>query len=196
MKNAIIATLDHYCSTNKSPRHDNCPSGADSWCEWRQAEVKNQLRSYKHPAQLIDEGIEKHIRPIYEQLSKDELLNRCLGGHTQNSNESFNPTVWRMAPKHLHSGVKIIEIAANLAAGIFNEGYSAVLITMQMLNINIGQQCKMFADTVDAQRISRANKRETESSKEARTARRLEQMQQDEFYEEEEGNLYGAGIAD
>lgn len=101
-----------------------------------------------------------------------------------------------MAPKHLHSGKKIIEIAVNMAAGIFNEGYSAVLITMQLLNIKIGQQCKMFADLHDAERIKKADKHHTENSKEVRTARRFQQMQQNEFYEQAEGMLYGAGIAD
>jgi len=154
------------------------------------------LHSYKHPARAIDEGVEEHIRPIYEDLSNDDLLTRCLGGHTQNSNESFNSTVWRMVPKHFNSGRKIIEIATNLAAGVFNEGYSAILITMQMLNMNIGQQCKMFADNSVAQRIARAEECQEKSSKEARTARRFEQIKNNEFYEQEEGTLYGAGIAD
>ncbi|CAH0561736.1 unnamed protein product [Brassicogethes aeneus] len=183
-----MATLDHYCSSDKFPRHENCLAGAESWCK---AHV-----SFKHPARLIDENVEKIIRPIYEELSSKELLTRCLGGHTQNSNECFNSTVWRMSPKHLNSGKKIVEIAAYMAAGMFNEGYSAVLSTMQLLDLKIGQLCKMFADNVDAQRIKRENRRSSYSSKEARTARRLDQLHQNEFFEEVEGLLYGAGIAD
>lgn len=30
MKNAIMANLDHYCSTDNSALHKNCPQGADS----------------------------------------------------------------------------------------------------------------------------------------------------------------------
>lgn len=196
MKRAIMATLDHYCSTDKNPRHKNCPEGPESWCEWRKAKAANNLASFKHPARLINDNVEKHIRPIYEDLSNDDLLTRCLGGHTQNSNESFNSIVWRLNPKHVNSGYKIVEIAANMAAGIFNEGYSAVLSTMQLLDIVIGQQCKNFADTVDAERITRENRRASLSSKEARTARRSESLRQNEFFEEEEGLLYGPGIAD
>jgi len=33
--------------------------------------------------------IKNAIKPIYEYLSSDDLLNRCLGGYTQNSNKSF-----------------------------------------------------------------------------------------------------------
>ena len=74
--------------------------------------VNGQLKTFKHPPRLMDEQFEKHIRPIYQDLSNDDLLTRCLGGHTQNANDSFNSTVWRMAPKHLHSGLKIVEIAS------------------------------------------------------------------------------------
>ena len=101
-----------------------------------------------------------------------------------------------MALKHLHSGLKIVEIASHLAAGMFNESYSAILTTMEQLQLKIGQQCKMFADNVDKQHlIERENRRATLSSKEAQTARRLEQLHQNEYYEEAEGLLYGAGIA-
>ena len=93
----------------------------------------------KHAARLIDGNVEEHIRPIYEELSNDEFLTRCLGGHTQNSNESFNSTVWRINPKHLNSGQKIVEIATYMAAGMFNEGYSSVLSTMQLLDLKIAQ---------------------------------------------------------
>lgn len=154
------------------------------------------MRFYKHPPRLINEIVEEHIRPIYEELSNNDLLTRCLGGHTQNSNESFNSTVWRLNPKHLHCGKKIVELSAFLAAGIFNEGYSAILCTMQLLNLKIGQQCKIFADNIDAERIKRANRRQSLSRKEARTARRLEQMHQNEFFEEAESVIYEAGIAD
>ena len=101
-----------------------------------------------------------------------------------------------MAPKHLHSGLKIVKIAFYLAAGMFNAGYSAISTTMQQLSLKIGQQCNMFADNFDKQRIERENRRASLSSKEARTARRLEQLHQNEYYEEAEGLLYGAGIAE
>ena len=195
MKKAIMATLHHLCSTNKKPKHDNCPVGADSWCKWRVAEAAGNLKDFEHPPPLHPDVV-KHLIPIYEDLSKEDLLNRCLGGHTQNANESFNPTIWRLAPKHLNSGRKIVEIAAFIATGVFNEGYYAILKIMQTLEINIGDHCKLFAENYDAQRIRRQERRSLSSSKEARTAHRLRQIQENEFNEEAEGLLYGPGIAD
>jgi len=169
---------------------------AESWCEWCKAEARSEEKNYDHRSRIISSDIEKHLISIYEELSKEEFLTRCLGGHTQNSNESFNSTIWRLVPKHLNSGSKIIEIAAFIAAGIFNEGYSTILQTMMLLEINIGQQCKIFADKYDEERVTRQERRRLSSTKEARIARRLHEIQQNEFYEEAEGLLYGPGIAD
>lgn len=197
MKTAIMSTLDHYCSTDEKPRHDNCPHGAKTWCNWRKAQVAGTLESFRHPInRVIQPDIEEYIRPIYEDLSRDDLLTKCLGGHTQNANESFNSTVWRMTPKHLNSGKKIIDIATYIAAGVFNEGYAAVIVMLHLLKVTIGRECKMFADQVDLHRVARADRQHSASSKEARTARREAQQAQNDFFEEAEGVLYGAGIAE
>ena len=72
-------------------KHDNCPAGADSWCKWRKAEaLGTEPEAHPHP---LHPDVQKEILPIYEDLSRDDLLERCLGGHTQNANESFNSTV-------------------------------------------------------------------------------------------------------
>ena len=100
-------------------------------------------------APLFDEEIKQHLLPIYEDLSKDNLLERCLGGHTQNANESFNATVWRLSPKHLHLGLKVVENSAYIAAGIFNKGFSSVLRIMNLLNLTVGTYAKVFAHKTD-----------------------------------------------
>jgi len=92
----------------------------------------------------------------------------------------------------LNSGRKIIEIAAFIAAGIFNEGYTTILQTMMLLEINIGQQYKIFADKYDEERVMRQERRRLNSTKEACVAHRLNNS----FYEEAEGLLYGPDRAD
>jgi len=37
MKKAIMATFYHMISTDENPRHENCPTGSDNWCQWQQA---------------------------------------------------------------------------------------------------------------------------------------------------------------
>lgn len=53
-------------------------------------------------------------------MSKDELLERCVGGFTQNNNESFNQLIWKSTPKILKAGSKIVEIDALTAVSTFN----------------------------------------------------------------------------
>ncbi|KZC14907.1 hypothetical protein WN55_07615, partial [Dufourea novaeangliae] len=135
------------------------------------------------------------IKPIYTDLCQDNLLERCLGGNTQN-NESFNGLLWHFAPKHIYSGAKTVEIASYLATAIYNDGYLSILKILNTMGIVIGLAAKSFADTQDSRRILLCEKRHLEATKEARIARRKANAAIQEFYEEEEGVLYAPGIGD
>ncbi|KYQ46869.1 hypothetical protein ALC60_14160 [Trachymyrmex zeteki] len=210
MRKEIMATYYHSISTDEKPQHQFCPTGVDTWCAYNIAQSKNMPYTHKDP---LHPDVQTSILPIYEDLSRDDLLERCVGGFTQNANESFNSTIWRLAPKHLHCGSKIIEIAAYLVAGIFNDGYSFILKVMNDLELQIGKECQFFANDYDAHRVQRQNRRSLSSSKEARTARKGKKTaEMDDYLEIEdptnfvvhclddyleiEGLLYGPGIAE
>jgi len=195
MKKAVWATFHHKCSKDDEPNHGDCPPGENSWCKWRIAEAAGKLDDFHHEPAL-HESVQKTVRPVYEALSSDDLLQRCTGGNTQNDNESFNATVWKLAPKHLHCGVETIRISAYIAAGIFNEGYSSVLKTMSILGIVIGTNSRTLATKNDKQRITAAEKKLSEFAKKARIEKIGLQVQQQHLFEEEEEIMYGPGIAD
>ena len=88
MYKAIWATVYHKSSTDDMPKHHYCPEDADSWCTWQRANAEGTLAHYKHKDALPQEVIDA-ITPVYEDLSRKELLERFLGGFTQNY-ESFN----------------------------------------------------------------------------------------------------------
>lgn len=46
------------------------------------------LSKFKHDYLPLDPEVEKGLKPIYEDLSGHELLDRCKGSNTQNNNES------------------------------------------------------------------------------------------------------------
>lgn len=122
----------------------------------------------------------------------------CIG-HVQkrkNDNESFNACLWKLVPKHLHCGEQTIRTAAYIASGIFNEGYSSILKTMQTLGIVIGTNSRNFAAKTDEERVKSANAKQSELMKKARIEKMSAQVQQNMLFEDEEGTLYGAGIAD
>ncbi|KYN50315.1 hypothetical protein ALC62_11488 [Cyphomyrmex costatus] len=116
MRNAIWATYYHYASTDENPQHEKCPGGANSWCAWQRASATNSLSSFKHDYAPLSSDILSSIKPIYENLSKETLLERCLGGFTQNNNESMNQLIWKITPKIVPAGAKTVEIAAYVAS--------------------------------------------------------------------------------
>lgn len=125
MRNDIWATLYHKISTDEQPQHNKCPVGVDSWCSWQQSKALGTLSSYQHKPAMHKDVFEA-IKPIYEDLSSDDLLSRCLGGYTQNQNESFNAVVWAIAPKTVSSGKTVLDIASDIATiSLLTRGYQA-----------------------------------------------------------------------
>lgn len=191
MKNAILASFFHKCSTDAKPQHQYCPAGADSWCAYQKAVATKQ--NYNHPPAFDDE-VQGLLQPIYEELTDEKVLERCLGANTQNNNESYNSCVWNIAPKHKFVGKKTLEIAALSAACIFNEGLLPVLKVMEVMGVKIGLEARRFADKANDRRLDRAEHEATEASKEHRTAARNSRILQNDAYEEQEGVVYEAGI--
>lgn len=196
MKNEIWATFFHKCSTDQKPQHQNCPVGEDSWCKWRKAEAAGELRNFHHVKPALTAEVQEVIKPIYKDLTKDDLLIRCLGAETQNNNESINSLIWTFAPKHLHSGTKVVEIATFLAVIIFNEGFDGIAKVMETMGCPINHITQAYVDRRNNARISRSELRLSDGAKKARTESRNEQSPLQAFFEEEEGALYGPGIAD
>lgn len=195
MKNAIWATFLHKISTNDKPQHHLCPSGEDSWCTWQKAKASGSLKNYNHASPLSTD-VQDAIKPIYETLSNDDLLERCLGGFTQNNNESVNSVIWSMAPKVTSSGAKIVEIATYIACSVFNDGYENVLLIMQQLNLKIGPNAQRMCEEQDKARITIADIRAEEATKNARKLRRAAQKESADITAAIEGVVYGPGIAE
>ena len=129
-------------------------------------------------------------------MSSLELLKRCEGGFTQNNNESLNKGIWSIAPKKLSGSFTIVDIAAKVAACLFNEGNYALLKILDALEIDLGPSAHAWAAESDINRIQRAENQAAVESKEARIQRRLEKQALIEEENVEENVLYGAGIAD
>ena len=85
------------------------------------------------------------MRPIYTNLSNDKLLERCVDGFTQNNNESCNQLIWKITPKIVPCGSKIVEMAAYIAAGVFNEGTVLLLYYMSVMGLSLGTIAHLYA---------------------------------------------------
>jgi len=144
MRKEIYATLYHKISTDEKPQHDRCPVRTDSWCSWQRANASHTLEIHTHkpamPMHVFDA-----IQNIYDDLTREDLLSRCLGGFTQNANESLNAVVWSIAPKAISSGKSVVDIAINIAVITYNSGFRGLLDVMSTLQLKIIQKCTIFA---------------------------------------------------
>lgn len=159
-------------STDENSQHEKC---SESWCNWKKAQAANSLDIFHHKSPLSQE-VFKAIKPIYEELSREELLNRCLGDYTQNSTESFNAAVWNLAPKSYSSGKKVLNIATDIAVCVFNDGLTVfnddltdILQIMKILEMDIGIQSYNFCMEADANRIKYTELSLSDAAKEARS---------------------------
>lgn len=199
MKNEILATYYHKISTDEEPRHEFC---SIKWCWWLAREqARKDADDPEFEAELehdppLHPDVAAAILPIYQDLSRDDLLDRCLGGYTQNSNESLNALIWKFAPKHLHSGKEIVEIAAYIGASIYNEGYSAILWMMADLGILIGEKCHAYATSVNERREKKKKARLAQATHKARKARIEELTDAESDVEQLEDVFYAPGAAD
>lgn len=195
LKDAIWATFYHKISTDVKPQHMYCLPGANSWCMWQKAKAEGSLKNYKHQTAL-PEIVQTAIKPVYEALSKEDLLQRCVGGYTQNNNESYNQNIWKLAPKTTFGSLRIVEIAAYVTASVFNDGSDSYLRVMDLLGIQVGRNAYQYCQEEDSNRLMHACIKAQQATREARIARRLSLSKQHMANEAQEGTTYGAGIAE
>ncbi|KAH9360930.1 hypothetical protein HPB48_007011 [Haemaphysalis longicornis] len=81
----------------------------------------------------------KALLPVYERLSDEKLLQRCLQGKTQNSNESLHSMIWALAPKQKHASLFTVQAAVAEAVLKFNTGNErASAAILKELDLNPG----------------------------------------------------------
>ncbi|GFW01209.1 uncharacterized protein TNCV_1764441 [Trichonephila clavipes] len=81
------------------------------------------------------------IKPVFADLSHPPLLKKCLGGKTQNPNESLNSLIWKFCPKTIGSRLQIAEIAANLETSVFNDGNQILITILETFGLKINRKC-------------------------------------------------------
>ena len=94
------------------------------------------------------------------------------------------------------SGAIVVNIAAYIAAGMFNEGAKSLLFFMNAIEVNCGHNAHSYVKKIDEARIAVAEKRAAESTREGRMKRRQQQIEFLEAASTVEELLYGPGIDD
>ncbi|GFW90549.1 uncharacterized protein TNCV_565871 [Trichonephila clavipes] len=155
MRKAVWAVYFHIRSSDEEPLHSFCPVGPNSWCKYQNQVVEGSVETFRHSNKL-PMAVMDAIKPVFNDLSQPKLLQKCLGGKTQNNNESINSLIWKLCPKTLGCGRKIVDISTNEVIVIFNDGNQGRLKIMQSLDLTVGQFAHKFVTLVDIKRIQTA----------------------------------------
>ena len=134
--------------------------------------------SYVHDYQSLPRDVLQAIKPIYEDLSRDELLQRCVEGFTQNNNESFNQNTWKVMV--LLTGYIVltwkVSIGTYIATCVLNEGTYGLSALMNGLGISCGPNAHTYVTQEDNYRIKIANLRARQNTREGRMLRRQQKI--------------------
>ena len=193
LKKRIFAILFHMCSSDEHPKHMHCPPGEKSWCFFQRSLAKSEEPgSHKHH-DTISAEVGKQLVPIFERLSEPELLKRCSRAMTQNSNESLHNMIWKVCPKTIFVGRKMIETAVAIAACQFTMGATFKVTLCKMLGIEPGSTLVRFTREESKKRVKLADKAATTEAKKRRKQLKFKQTVSSKTQDESEGITYAAG---
>ena len=116
--------------------------------------------------------LRKKLQPIFRELSTLGLLERCLHGNTQNSNESLNGLIWAR-PKNIFVSRSVLEMSVSSAILSFNSGLFEVFTNC---GLEVGSYVETFCYLEDASKVICGNVKSSKSVKKRRKTLRSVKM--------------------
>ena len=135
MRNACLSGFQHVTSSDDCPSHENCEEGEDSWCFYNKAQAKGEEPPSHDTMKLrvvLNEEEKELVGGVYESLTRDELMSRCMKGRTQNANESLHSKIWNKKSKSKFCGLHSLKQAAASTVMEHNYGLEASNVVANM----------------------------------------------------------------
>ncbi|XP_070178777.1 uncharacterized protein [Littorina saxatilis] len=196
MKEAIWASFMHCMSTDDNPQHEKCPHGPDSWCFFNKA-VASGVPPPPHKQNVgtpLAHHVAEAIRPIYDRMSHNTLLEKIQHGRTQNANECVNGQIWARCPKTIHVGAGRVNAAVASAVSHFNQGCSHLSQVLGELGVSPGVNLQQFETRQDLKRCKRGDLFGQVEIKRTRRAKGQAKRTNVIQIERQEGPTYGPGL--
>ena len=153
MKKAVWAIYKHVIRNDNESlekQHDFCPKSKDTWCKfWKEGAVYNDSKR-------LSSVFLKELRPLFERLTADHLLERCLMGLTQNQNEALNGILWSICPKPKFCGRMRLETAVCEAVCHFNKGATGKSDLISSFGIQPGHNMLLAIKKHNEKRVKKA----------------------------------------
>ena len=163
----------------------------DSWCQYQRDAINNT--NLYTPGAGIPNDVIAAIIPVYADLTKPDILQKYLHGLTQNSNESFNSTIWGRVQKTVYCGLDTLELAVFDAVANYNYGRKATLDIFDGLNIIPGVYVTIICNMLNKRRKYNASLHNKPSTKKRRKVLREEKKKKSDKHFLTEGKSYEAG---
>ena len=133
---------------------------------------------------------------MFVALARRELLEKCIRGATQNTNECFHNVIWSIASKTHFIAKSTLNTAVHLAAARYNSGHAVGL--QKCLEATTGREATSRAiasfKAMDQDRITYSVRRASETQKERRSFLALQRSRQEELSIATYGVRYGPGL--
>lgn len=152
-----IAAILHHCTDfeDLDKRHMFCPPGENSWCKYKKnKEKKIYKQSINLPMWMFP-----ILTKVFQDLSSDDLLRKCLHGETQNANESLNNIIWMKCPKQIFVQKPVLEMSVNSAILQFNEGLFGIARVLEHFGIETGVCFNKLTKRANRQSVNNANRK-------------------------------------
>ena len=168
MRKAVCAVLYH-CSEASSAetRHMFCDVDSQ-WCKFRMAGKKGKTYVDKPGLPL---AVRNEIMPIFQELSSEVLLKKCLHGRTQNNNEAIIGFIWKRLPKDVFVGWYTLQIGVSSAVLNFNSGAHGLVDVFENLSMSAGFFTEEFCTQRDSLRIEKMKRKMSTEGKGTRKER-------------------------
>ena len=192
MFQAIWAVFHHSISDDDQHNHQFFPSRSDSWRKYNRALAENE-ETPKHTPKL-PKDLGPFIKPVFTELFKRELLEKCVLGATQNQNESYNNIVSSRCPKMGFCSRVSVDIAVELAAITFNHGLEGLEpLFVQLIGSPPSAFTANYLTSMDDRRLKKAGQKVECTSQRQRKSLRSMELVTEERHIAEEGITYESG---
>ena len=121
------------------------------------------------------------------------MLEKCLHGKTQNSNEALHGLIRQRCPKNSFSGKKIVELGVVSAVCHMNDGSRSIANVLERMALETGKQASMGFERSARKRKRKVSQQNLEKVKRRRKELRSMKKGWDDAIIEEEGATYDAG---
>jgi len=185
MSKATHAILKHYSSTPENPRHEDCPTGRNSWCSFNR-DVATGEKTHVPIKNPLPESVVKLMQPIFDQLGSEEFLD-------QNKSECLHHVVWGMAPMEQYTSQQEASLAVALGVLVFNNGpEDTVAKLLTAMELPVSSSMLRELEMIDGKHMQQSDYKANPVTKQRRKRLKRDRCKKQDAFQDQEGVMYSS----